>query len=322
MPRNKDKATTKTAAATDDTKAKRSGRRAGAAGGSLFNRLNNNKENMVREGGDGPAIAFCQSVTNDEDPDKTGLFISLEQLEKAEITEESISAAGWLKIKKRLGKKSKELTEGYVSSTPVMSILASTQLTMFGGEGMRENLGRYDGKIYKAPENKGKIKLKTRSLVLLLNDDFEPLGPKAVWFTSQGTLNQTFNDNWKAHRAEVEEVFGQSNLDNFLHSCAPYMPVFETKLVGSGDKSSLAVNVVGYESPVLDPEEDGYNPEEPINIVPEEVADGILETIADLLDEREGFDWHSSDIYSPVREKRARPNDNATAATEESEDED
>jgi hypothetical protein len=270
---------------------------------------------MVKEGGDGPAIAFCQSVNNDEDPAKTGIFITMEQLAKAEIKEEKIRGAGWIKIKKRLGKTSKELTEGYVTSAPVMSIIATTRLTMFGGENNRENLGSYDAKVYKDPQNKGKIKLKSRALILLLDDNFEPLGPKAVWFTTQGTLNQTFNNNWYAHRDEVEEVFGQSNLDDFLHSCAPFLPIFESVLVGSGSETSLTVNVTGYESPVLSPDCEGYDPEEPINIVPSFVADDVLEAIADLIDERGGFNWETSDIYSPVREQRTRPNDNAKVET-------
>jgi hypothetical protein len=168
---------------------------------------------------------------NQQDPNKAGFFITIENAEAVEFQ----PSAPWEKHTTTF--QSGETAEGYRSLTVKMLVLRKSDLMMFD----RDN-GNYIGPYQKAGYDRNKMVLKTRYLVYLLDGANQLLHEQPLLFTTKGAMCGDFGEVYQKFRRAMSRSFGQARGthkprgDKFLALSVQAMTV-EPKLKGVEKKS-------------------------------------------------------------------------------------
>lgn len=161
-------------------------------------------------------------VLHNEDPEKAGLFITLDNAEAADIQMPS----SWRKFKARFksgevdratGKFSPSTAEGYLFTDARLIVLRSGALSMFSkrsANGSESYLGRYDYQVYQ--EQRNNLILKTKHLIYLLSEDNQLLHESPLQFTTRGVFGATFAEHLKAFYSELQKAYGKQRGEKFL----------------------------------------------------------------------------------------------------------
>lgn len=161
-------------------------------------------------------------VLHNEDPEKAGLFITLDNAETADIQ----VPFSWRKFKARFksgeadratGKFIPATAEGYLFDEARMIVLRSGALSMFtkrSANGTESYLGRYDYQVYQ--EQRSDLVLKTKHLIYLLSDNNQLLHESPMQFTTRGVFGATFAEHLKEFQSELQKAYGKKRGQKFL----------------------------------------------------------------------------------------------------------
>ncbi|MBE9180260.1 hypothetical protein IQ268_16985 [Oculatella sp. LEGE 06141] len=148
------------------------------------------------------AFPYMQ-VLNDQDPDKSGFFLTLENADKCGF----IPGEDWRPHSNFF--RSGDSSEGYIASTGRFLILRQSPLLMFEREG-----DRFVDVFDRAKYDNATIVLKTRYLVYLVNQQRQLLHEKPLQLTTKGSFCGVFGEVHQRFRALMSGAYKQANNNN------------------------------------------------------------------------------------------------------------
>lgn len=143
--------------------------------------------------------AFCQITTS-----PSGMFISQENAQKVGFK----PGSSWKEKEKEFANES---VKGYFTTTPRIVVLKQSNIGMFRdaqnsrtGRAFSQFIGEFDGEVYNA--DKKNITLKTRYLIILVDDNGLPLVESPLNLTLKGGIAYYFATSLKETRIQAQEV--------------------------------------------------------------------------------------------------------------------
>lgn len=161
-------------------------------------------------------------VLNAEDPERSGLFLTLENCKNADI----IVPDSWKPFRARFksgeldrvtGKFVPNSTDGYIFTDARFLVIRQGALSMFAKRTANTSetyIGDFDYKIYR--EQKNNLILKIKYLVYLLSSDNQLLHQSPIQFTGRGVFGATFSENLRAFHKELQAAYGKQRGQRFL----------------------------------------------------------------------------------------------------------
>lgn len=146
-------------------------------------------------------------LLNNENPDQSGFFISVDNAEAVEFE----PSDDWQPFEKRFRSNNGKPTTGFRSLTARMAILRRSPLFMFT-RSTGKLLGPFDSEQY---DSKIHI-LKTKYLVYLVGKNKKLLHNSPLQFTTKGSVCGSFGDHYKLFRKEMDEAYGVKRGDRFF----------------------------------------------------------------------------------------------------------
>lgn len=161
-------------------------------------------------------------VLNNEDPEKSGLFISQQNAETAAIA----IPKHWQPFKARFksgttdratGRFLPGVQEGYLFTSARILVVRVGPLSMYTkrtAQAGETYLGIYDRETYL--EQRDSLALKTKHLVYLLSSKNELLHDTPMQFTARGVFGATFAQHLREFQTELQTAYGKQRGAKFL----------------------------------------------------------------------------------------------------------
>lgn len=184
---------------------------------------------------DQQSLPFLQFL-NDQDPDCSGLFISIENIEVSGFTQN----ANWTQHKAKF---KSATAEGFRALTPRLAIVRQSGLLMYD-RATKDYIGHYKKDEY----NRSVHVLKTRYLVFVLGEDNKPLHASPMMLTTKGSVCGSFGQNLKAFRDAVNGLT-KKRMGYRFHSLWAFCPVLRPELKGTGGEKSWVTSIDSVDLP-------------------------------------------------------------------------
>lgn len=161
-------------------------------------------------------------VLNAEDPERAGLFLTLENCKVADI----IVPDSWKpfrarfksgEIERATGKFIPNSTDGYLFTDARVLVIRQGELSMFAkrtANTPETYIGDFDYKIYR--EQKDNLILKLKYLIYLLSSNNQLLHQTPIKFTGRGVFGATFSEHLRAFHKELQAAYGKQRGSRFL----------------------------------------------------------------------------------------------------------
>lgn len=164
-------------------------------------------------------------LLNDQDPERSGFFISAENVEAAKFQ----AADEWQPYEARF--KTGATVVGFRSLTARLVVLRRSPLLMFNRHN-DELVGAFDRKQY----NKDEMILKARYLIYLVSKQKQLLHKTPLQFTTKGSVCGSFGEHYNAFREEMSRAFGKPRGDRFF-ALSVFAVALQPELKGKKEKS-------------------------------------------------------------------------------------
>lgn len=226
-------------------------------------------------------------MSNNKDPEKSGMFISLENAEECGFK----PGKSWQKF--TLTFESGEGSDGYLTADPRLLVVRRGELLMYDRENDREIVGKFNKDVYDSAVHV----LKTKFLVFVVDAKNKPIHDTPLQFTAKGAFSGNFGSSYGKYRAALSNAYGKANQtskargDKFI---ALGVMAFSLKPELKGDKKkSWACSIADLQLPTAENWKDyfvGYD--EPTKLLIYSAFDGSesFGTLASLRREEEPSD--------------------------------
>lgn len=151
-------------------------------------------------------------------------------------------------------KDNKEI-KGYGIRNPRVCVIRRTKLLRLDNTGKFLGLWmKGDGELRDEKGNKRYFCIR-RYLLLFLDENNEPLHEKPVQLTAKGNFQVDFDKNLILFRKNIERAYADAKLkplgqmSDEWHAMCVFCPVFESRIVGTGNRTSEACMVKTYVMP-------------------------------------------------------------------------
>jgi hypothetical protein len=187
--------------------------------------------------GTSTALPYLQ-MSNNQDPKKCGVFLSLENAEECGFTPDKT----WRQF--TLTFASGETSEGYLTSSPRFAVVRRGELLMYDRENDRDIIGKFNRDTY---DNSIHV-IKNKFMVFVVGADNKPLHDNPLQFTAKGAFSGDFGSNYTKFRTALSNAYGKSigttkaRGDKFL---ALGVMAFHIEPVLKGDKKKSWTSGIG-----------------------------------------------------------------------------
>lgn len=204
-----------------------------------------------------------ENVVNIKTPSVTPISKNLFGLKNAAglwISSDDLNACGWKSVSVGLKphtistKNNTEVT-GFGILNPRICVLRRTNLLRLDGSGKFLGLWlKGDGDYRDEKGNRLYICIR-RYLLLFLDENNEPLHKHPVQLTARGNFQVDFDKNLMSFRKNMERAYADAKMkalgqmSDIWHAMCVFCPVFESRIVGTGNRTSEACMVKNYVIP-------------------------------------------------------------------------
>ncbi|WP_299488755.1 DUF5895 domain-containing protein [Acaryochloris sp. IP29b_bin.137] len=178
-------------------------------------------------------------VLNDSDPERSGLFISNENVEASGFVPDTT----W---SKHLAQFKAAEVEGYRTLIPRLAIVRQSGLLMYD-RATRDFMGQYQRTVY----NRAIHLLKTRYLIFVLGADNKPLHSHPLLLTAKGSVCGSFGQSLRDFRNEVS-ILTKKRMGYRFHALWAFCPTLESALKGSGNDTSWVTSIKSFDVPTVE----------------------------------------------------------------------
>lgn len=241
-----------------------------------------------------------------------GMFISLPNADKVGF--KPSEGSGWKKATKELGG---DEVEGYLNPSPRMLVLKTSKLGMFREEDGRKPgtkflkfIGDFNGDVYYA--DKKNVILKTRYLVLFVDQDGKALQKTPIVLTLKGAIGAKFSAALLEMRTQAQETLKEmmGKTLNLKSDVFRYLIFVPTIGKYTTDFKSIAAEVKSFEPITLESIESLHGMSYPelkelVNSIME--ADPVVEFSTAAPQETSAAVESEDDGFSPRNTKAAPP---------------